>query len=766
MAAENVALEHLKAACSRLWAIHDEQEGLDEILTTAMELLGSDMGFVQIVDEEREVLTVTSQRGFGQGGLEPFREGSALDDSACGRALRSGERISIEDVETDERFAPLRRSARAARYRAMQFTPLLGQGGRPLGAISIHFRSPCRPSQQELYLLDVCAYLAAEFLVRCRTYKLLRLGEERMQLTLAAGRLGIWEWTIATDAIYCSPEIIAIAGVAANEFGGTRDDLSRRIHPDDRVALWKKVTATLADGESPFEHEFRIVRPDGAVRWLMNRAELIRDESGRAARIVGVVADVTDRKRSEEELKASEAKHIAVFRALAEGVVFLNPKGEVVEANDAVSRLHGRRFDDLTHAGRDPRWRAIRPDGTPFPAEEQPAIRALRTGQPVRDVEMGFRTSGGTIAWQVVNAQPVYDERGTLLGVVASFFDITERKRAEEALHEREARLSAILNTATDAVVTIDRRGIIEGVNPAAERLFGYRGSEMVGQNVKLLMPSPYREHHDEYLARYFRTGEARIIGIGREVLARRRDGTVFPIELAVSEIDHFHRFTGFIRDLTRRKQLEREVVEVSSQEQRRIGQDLHDTVAQELTALNILAADLAEILQPGPADATLLAQRLVRGLRLCQEQLRSVIRGLLPVPVIGDGLMAALADLAERTQESSKVDCVFKYANPVILTDNLTATHLYLIAQEAVHNALKHARARTILISLANDAGLVLRVSDDGIGMPSSRGSVAGLGLRIMRSRAAIIGARLTFEAVAPTGTVVTCEFKRGPDA
>src|SRR5262249_54291891 len=151
----------------------------------------------------------------------------------------------------------------------------------------------------------------------------------------------------------------------------------------------------------------------------------------------------------------------------------------------------------------------------------------------------------------------------------------------------------AILDTAMDAIITIDHRGVIHSVNAAAERMFGYTAAEMLGQSVNLLMPSPYREVHDDYLAKYLQTGERHIIGTSREVAARRKDGSVFPADLAVSEIPHLKLFTGLHRDLTERKRLEREVVEVASLEQRRIGQDLHDSVAQELTALTLLANEL-----------------------------------------------------------------------------------------------------------------------------------------------------------------------------
>ena len=127
------------------------------------------------------------------------------------------------------------------------------------------------------------------------------------------------------------------------------------------------------------------------------------------------------------------------------------------------------------------------------------------------------------------------------------------------ALRDYAARLRAVFDAAVDAILTIDARGIIQSLNRSAERMFGYAAVELLGRNVSVLMPEPYAAEHDGYLARYLRTGEKRIIGIGREVTARRKDGSTFPIELAVGEGDPGspHRFTGFVRDITARKQAE-----------------------------------------------------------------------------------------------------------------------------------------------------------------------------------------------------------------
>ena len=152
-------------------------------------------------------------------------------------------------------------------------------------------------------------------------------------------------------------------------------------------------------------------------------------------------------------------------------------------------------------------------------------------------------------------------------GAVVMHINVSDLKQAEAAMHQSEARLRAIVDTAVDGIVVINERGIIESLNPAVTRMFGYTPDQLLGQNVKLLMPDPYHTEHDRYLTNYLQSGQKKVIGIGREVLGLRNDGVSFPIELAVSEmlVDGVRKFTGIVRDISSRKQAEaqfRQVVE------------------------------------------------------------------------------------------------------------------------------------------------------------------------------------------------------------
>jgi PAS domain S-box-containing protein len=332
-----------------------------------------------------------------------------------------------------------------------------------------------------------------------------------------------------------------------------------------------------------------------------------------------------------------------------------------------------------------------------------------------------------------------------------------------QSLQESESRLKAIVDTAADAIITIDKAGCITSFNAAAERMFGYSASEVAGKNINMLMPSPYREEHDRYLSRYLQSGVAHIIGVGREVSGRRKDGSTFPVDLAVSEIGELRMFTGILRDLSERKALHRQILDIATAEQRRIGQDLHDGVGQELTGISLMADTLATLLRKNAVPEADLAARITRGVQEALDRVRTLSRGLIPVDVDAEGLMRALAELAGRVREETGVECHFSFAGVVLVRDNEVATHLYRIAQEAVANALRHGRPKHLEIKLeVRDEHLVLTVTDDGKGIERPGGKPKGMGLQIMDYRARLLGGTLTVEPAPKGGTLVRCRLRK----
>jgi PAS domain S-box-containing protein len=353
-------------------------------------------------------------------------------------------------------------------------------------------------------------------------------------------------------------------------------------------------------------------------------------------------------------------------------------------------------------------------------------------------------------------------DRGLMLaGLWVAVAVVLRHKRVRQAQRESEAKAHAILSTTVDGIITIDAEGTIESFNKAAEDIFGYDAAAVLGHNVKMLMPPPYREEHDAYLRSYHETGRRHIIGIGREVQGRRKDGSTFPMDLAVSEVDLGDRtlFTGVVRDISERRRLEKEILNASEQERRRIGQDLHDGLGQMLTGIGLLSQDVAEDLEAeGHARADDMAE-ITEHIKEADRYARDLSHGLIPVDVEVNGLTEALRRLSQNTERLFDVHCTFREVDTVLVHDNIVATHIYRIAQEAVSNAAQHADAASIGIVLANgDDQLRLQVRDDGNGLDSDQMDTSGMGVQIMNYRARIIGGTLEINSTSEDGTVVTC--------
>jgi PAS domain S-box-containing protein len=212
------------------------------------------------------------------------------------------------------------------------------------------------------------------------------------------------------------------------------------------------------------------------------------------------------------------------------------------------------------------------------------------------------------------------------------------------------------------------------------------------------------------------------------------------------------------------RRKLEKEIAEISTREQQRIGQELHDGLGQELTGLGYLAETLLCDLRDRNAAEANTADQLARGIERALEQARTIAKGLVPVEIDAEGLVPSLEQLVANTQLRCGVNCRFLCRQPIPIEDTTTAAQLFRIVQEAINNAAKHAEATEIAVELkVDDAEVAFLVRDDGVGIPADLEQATGMGLRIMHHRAAAIGAALNVRAAQRGGTVVTCSLPRG---
>ncbi len=367
-----------------------------------------------------------------------------------------------------------------------------------------------------------------------------------------------------------------------------------------------------------------------------------------------------------------------------------------------------------------------------------------------------------TGGWYLMRLRPYRTVEDRIDGVVVTFVDIGERRRAEDALRDSEARMRAVINGVAVAIVTIDEHGTIQSINAATTTMLGYSADELIGQNVKVLAPEPERSQHDDYIQRYIRTGEKKIIGVSRNVEARRKDGSPFPVELLVSEIRYRDErlFIGFMRDLSERRRFEARLSRLHGNRLDSMA-DMATALAHELNqplaaASNYLSAARHMIGARTPSHA--VEEALDKGLA---QMLRAgqIISHLREFMARGepDKVEQSLHDLIRRACElvgasanEANVEIVVKLDAPedMVLADRVQIEQAMVNLMRNAIEAMANSRERRLTISTVLDEGMVQAdVADTGPGLTdaarselfvpfaSSKKDGLGVGLSISRS-------------------------------
>jgi two-component system sensor kinase FixL len=389
-----------------------------------------------------------------------------------------------------------------------------------------------------------------------------------------------------------------------------------------------------------------------------------------------------------------------------------------------------------------------------------------------------------------VTVTPLRDATGQIRGFAKVTRDITERIAAEEALRAREAHLRSILETVPDAMVVIDEQALIQSFSAAAERLFGYGPDDVIGENVRILMPQPYREQHDGYMHRYLTTGERRIIGIGRVVVGQRKDGSTFPMELAVGEMRSggMRYFTGFIRDLTERQQTETRLQELQAELVHmsrfttlgEMASTLAHEINQPLTAIANYLKGCRRILQRmegsevpmlrdavnQAADQALRAGQVIRHLRefVARGESERHIENL--PKLIEEASALALVGAKEK---GVRVSFQFDPGAALVLADRIQVQQVLLNLIRNAIEAMQDAPRRELVVATraVTDDGLVeISVSDTGTGIApeishqlfqpfiTTKTHGMGVGLSICRTIVESHGGKISVESETDRGT------------
>jgi PAS domain S-box-containing protein len=627
----------------------------------------------------------------------------------------------------------------------------------------------------------------------------LRTQEERLQQGVSVANLGLFEHDHRTNEILFSPEMRAIWAWGDDE-PITLPKITERVHSDDRAAFTSALKRSYDPrGDGDFSVEHRLLHPDGTVRWISTRARTTfegKKRGRRAALTIGAVLDITGRKEHEHALALALQEINTLKIALDEHaiVAITDVQGRITYTNEKFCTVSGYARGELL--GQD--HRIINAGYHP-----KTFFRGLWTtikNGKIWHGEVCNRAKDGSIFWLNTTIVPFRNLDGELCQFVTVRTDITKRKQVEAALRESESRIQQALHAshsytfewrpATDMVVRSISCGHILGLTGDRIRHDTGRGfiqhlppDDRLRLQQQLQQLTPARNSY-EIQFRY-RRDDGRVVIL--EECSRATFDAAGRLEVLVgviTDITEHKQAEEQIQELNRtleqrvsertaalarlheqlqveareREALQQELVAAAEQERLHLGQDLHDGLCQSLAGARFKLETLARDLT-GLAPAEAVRTQAVSGLvTRALEEARSLVRGLQPVPDVPEGLSVALHELARSTEALFAVRCRLRGVQALPAFDHTTATSLFRIAQEAVHNAIKHGKADQIQIGLSQRAGRVtLTVANNGRPIEFDAKD-AGMGLKFMRYRAERIGARLDVNAGRNGGVTVRC--------
>jgi PAS domain S-box-containing protein len=571
--------------------------------------------------------------------------------------------------------------------------------------------------------------------------------EARLGTAIWAAHIGLWELDVPSGRARWYSNWCEIEGIDPCEGPDHVALWDANIHPDDCAAAATAFSALLDNRHDQYESEYRVRTRSGQWLWIQERSRAVqRDRDGHPLRVVGTCLNIHARKLAEHELRDSQMRLQAIAMNSSDWLLLLDTDMRIVAANRAFrgiapDRLIGRSAVDVSEP-------ASRPAIAAF-------LESTLRSDGVCEMHEAVATAAGPARHFLIRAQSVRHE-GRTVAIAVTATELTEMLRQRQLL-ELQAR---ILETMREGVVLLDDRNHVRLTNPAFDRLFATAPGELLGRPIGSLLGG------DGAGMRRAGAGLLRQLAVPNpnpvEFECTRADGTTFYASCVVTPvlIDGRDHWLAVLSDVSERKVLEREILEVSNREQHRIGNDLHDGLGQELTGVALMLRALATRIRREHPEALHEVDDIVELVNRSIESTRALARGLSPVSLERGGLIPALRTLAARSREAfaAAISLRTRLSQPLRI-DAGAANHLYRIVQESINNAVRHGRASRITLQLTVDASLVrLSIRDNGRGLPPGGAPDNGLGLRTMHYRAHVVGGDLTVENHRHGGVIVRC--------
>ena len=529
-----------------------------------------------------------------------------------------------------------------------------------------------------------------------------------------------------------------------------------RVDERDRRELERSLARAAAD-LTPWELDYRTRNKAGEVVWVTACAYPTRTPDG-GTLFNGIATNITDKKDVEEALRRSEERFRALYDSTPVMMHSTDAEGQIVNVNRewlstlgyAPTDVIGRRTEDFL----------TRASGITLNLD----LQNLQASEESRDVACKMIRKDGGLIDVVLSIRPER-KQGRFIGASVSIENVTQRNEAQRALEESEERYRAVVRDQTDVICRFDREGALQFANEPCTRFLGHDPADLGGRSWYEWIEPAYRERVKKRLEAL--SADATLAQVELRMAETGRPWYQWTVRGFFSERGELTGYQAVGRDIQELKTLETEIREISHREQKRIGHDLHDGLGQELTGISLMLKTLEQAIS---SQAPGLQSR-VRAVRDMVGQsvatTRALAQGLSPVHLERDGFAGALSQLAANTESVYGTPVRFAAERNAPIADPSVTTDLYRIAQEALSNAARHARASQITVKLSIDAEVLkLEVSDDGRGIATGDSQTGGMGVKIMRYRASMIDASLDIVPRDGGGTVVRCTLPQLAEA